>query len=357
MKKSIIVLCIAMIFAGCKKSDNPPVPPEDKSLAKISVSGRGFVTAEGNPIRLWGLNYGDSEGLLEDNWSQPAKWLKIENNIKDIKALGANMVRVAVQYNTMMKSPSEPNQANLQQLRKLALLAQDNGFYFMVSGLGAFRKAEQPSWYDSLDEKSRWATQALYWEAIAGAIGDIPAVFGYELMNEPVVPSGITSVWLPGTSLGGYYFAQNITRTPNGREMKEIMSSWIKTLTAGIRKKDSRTMVTVGFLPFAVFGQFVNELDMNNTHIYPKTGEEESSNTLIQKFLSDKPLIVTETFTLTISPDDWEKWIKRNNIFVAGWVGMHPGKTMQELTPPKTIPEAIYKDFLERFKQMSNGQK
>ena len=96
---------------------------------------------------------------------------------------------------------------------------------------------------------------------------------------------------------------------------------------------------------------------MNNTHIYPKTGEEESSNTLIQKFLSDKPLIVTETFTLTISPDDWEKWIKRNNIFVAAWVGMHPGKTMQELTPPKTIPEAIYKDFLERFKQMSNGQK
>ena len=357
MKKSIIVLCIAIIFAGCKKSDDPPILPPDNSLPRISVSGKGFVTPDGNSIRLWGLNYGDSEGLLEDDWTQPARWLKIENNIKDIKALGANLLRVAVQYNTMMKSPSEPNQANLQQLRKLALLAQENGLYFMVSGLGAFRKADQPVWYESLDEQSRWATQALYWQAIAGAIGDIPGVFGYELMNEPIVPSVATSEWLPGTGMGGYYFAQNITRTPDGREMKNIMSSWIKKLTDAIREKDQKTAVTVGFLPFANYGQFADDLDMNNTHVYPKTGEEAASDLLIQKFSSDKPLIITETFTLTISPDDWEKWVKSNNEFVAGWVGMHPGKTMQELTPPQSIPDAIYKDFLERFRQMSDGQK
>ena len=92
-------------------------------------------------------------------------------------------------------------------------------------------------------------------------------------MKEPVVPLVATNMWLPGSGLGGYYFAQNITRTPNGREMKEIMSSRIKTLTAAIRKKDSRTLVTVGFSPLAVFGQFADELDINNTHLYPKAGE------------------------------------------------------------------------------------
>lgn len=358
----IISICggffLLTFFCSCNKKNGKDVmPPPEKSLPRISVSGKGFITADGKPIRMWGLNFSAPQGLLEDDWTQPEKWLIIEKNIKDIKGWGANLVRVAVQYNTMMNNPTEPNQANLKQLRKLALLAQENGLYFMVSGLGAFRKADQPAWYDSLDEATRWATQALYWESIAGAIGDIPALFSYELMNEPIVPSAATDRWLPGTGLGGYFFTQNITRTPNGRGLKEIMSSWITTLTTAIRKKDTRTPVTVGFLSYAVFGQFSDELDINNTHIYPKTGEEAASDTLIQKFLSNKPFIVTETFTLNIGSDDWEKWVKQNNAFVAGWVGMHPGKTQHELTPPQTIPDAIYKDFLERFKQMSDGQK
>lgn len=347
---------ITFLCVGEAKTDNGPIPPAAKSLPRVSVSGKGFITADGKPIRFWGLNYSAPQALLEDDWMQPGKWLAIEKSIKDIEALGANLVRVAVQYNTMMESSSEPNQENLQQLRKLALLAQEHGLYFMVSGLGAFSKADQPAWYDSLDESARWATQALYWESIAGAIGDIPAVFAYELMNEPIVPSVATDVWLPGEGMGGNYFAQNITRTPNGREMKEIMSSWIKTLTAAIRKKDTKTPVTVGFLPFANFGQFSEDLDINNTHIYPKTGEEAASNAMVQRFASDKPLIVTETFALSIGTDDWEKWIKQNNADVAGWVGMH-GKTLQEITPPKSIVEAIYKAFYERFRQMSGEQK
>ena len=356
----IILYCCGFfllnVIFSCNK-ENGKSNTHPKPLSRIAVASKGFETVDNIPIRLWGLNYSSSPDLIEEDWTNPIKWAVIEKNIKDIHGLGANLVRVAIQYNSMMTSSTEPNQANLQQLRKLVQLANDNGLYFMISGLGAFRKTDQPVWYDALDETSRWATQALYWQSIAGAIGDLPNVFSYELMNEPIVPSASTVNWLPGGGMGGYFFAQNITRTPDGRSLSQIMSSWINSLTTEIRKKDKATLITVGFLPFTVYGQFAQILDINNTHIYPKTGEEALSDSLISKFLSNKPLIVTETFTLQISPDDWEKWIKQNNKLVAGWVGMHPGKTLEELTPPQTIPEAIYKDFIERFKLMSPTQK
>ena len=39
----------------------------------------------------------------------------------------------------------------------------------------------------SLDERPRWDVQARFWEAVARACADSPAVFCYDLMNEPVV--------------------------------------------------------------------------------------------------------------------------------------------------------------------------
>ena len=47
-----------------------------------------------------------------------------------------------------------------------------------------------PPWYDALDESARWDAQAHFWEAIAEQCKTSPAVFCYDLMNEPVVPGG-----------------------------------------------------------------------------------------------------------------------------------------------------------------------
>ena len=54
--------------------------------------------------------------------------------------------------------------------------------------------------------------QARFWEAVAGRCADSPAVFCYDLMNEPVVPGGKRKAgdWL-GPPFAGKHFVQFIT--------------------------------------------------------------------------------------------------------------------------------------------------
>ena len=95
--------------------------------------------------------------------------------------------------------------------------------------------------YTALDETARWDAQAHFWEAIAEQCKSSPAVFCYDLMNEPVVPggSGKQEQWLAG-ELGGKHFVQFITRERRDRDRSEIARQWIDRLVTAIRRRDRR---------------------------------------------------------------------------------------------------------------------
>ena len=61
-----------------------------------------------------------------------------------------------------MAAPDKPNLAALERLEKLVRLAQEIGLYLDVTGLGAYRLEDQPGWYTNMNEKDRWATQAVF---------------------------------------------------------------------------------------------------------------------------------------------------------------------------------------------------
>jgi hypothetical protein len=69
-----------------------------------------------------------------------------------------------------------------------------------------------PPWYDALSEQERWQAQAVFWEAVAETCAESPAIFCYDLMNEPVVAGGDKQRddWL-GPGFGGKHFVQYIT--------------------------------------------------------------------------------------------------------------------------------------------------
>ena len=74
--------------------------------------------------------------------------------------------------------------------------------------------------------------QARFWQAVAGRCKDSPAVFCYDLMNEPVVPGGKTKGWrLAGQPFAGKHFVQFITLDQQDRPRPDIARQWVRRRT------------------------------------------------------------------------------------------------------------------------------
>ncbi len=152
-------------------------------LEPVGVSGDGKSAAlapSGTPVRVWGVNDDhDSEGehgrLLEDYWID--EWETVRGDFREMKALGANVVRIHLQLGKFMSAAKTPDERSLAQLGRLLVLAEETGLYLDITGLGCYHRTDTPPWYDALGEAERWAVQARFWCAVAKTCRDSPAVF------------------------------------------------------------------------------------------------------------------------------------------------------------------------------------
>ena len=181
-RASIILLLLAWPIAA--RADEMPwvAVSKDKKGFALQPSGKQFIP--------WGFNYDhDHSGrLLEDYWDN--EWDKVETHFGQMKKLGANVVRIHFQLGKFMDGPDKANEKALDRLAKLLRLAEKERLYLDLTGLGCYHKKDVPEWYDKLTEKDRWDVQARFWRAVAGRCVDSPAVFCFDLMNQPVVPGG-----------------------------------------------------------------------------------------------------------------------------------------------------------------------
>jgi hypothetical protein len=342
-------------------------PPAAMPRVEVAADKKGFVLAgTTTSLRPWGLNYGNAGRLIEDFWAD--EWPTVEADFRAMKALGANVVRVHLQVGKFMTAADKPDAAALERLGKLLALAEQTGLYLDLTGLGCYRKADIPPWYDPLSEAERWAVQARFWEAIAERCAGSPTVFCYDLMNEPVSPGGKrkASEWMSGKPFGGYDFVQFIALDLAGRPREEIARQWIKTLSAAIRKHDLRTLITVGLLPWTpelrhlsgfLPDKVAPELDFVSVHIYPKTGKVDEAMTGLKHFAVGKPLVIEETFNLSCPIADVEAFLKQSREHACGWMGHYDGQTIEQLDERRekktiTLPQAIYRDWLVLFRRL-----
>lgn len=334
-------------------------------LAQIQVSqdARGFVLAgSGRPFVPWGFNYDHDEAgrLLEDYWL--TEWPKVEADFREMKELGANVVRIHLQFGKFMETADMPNTASLRQLAKLLNLAARTGLYLNLTGLGCYHKADVPAWFDALDERARWAAQANFWAAIAQQCQGNSAVFCYDLMNEPVVAGGKrkSGEWL-GPPFGGKHFVQFITLDAAGRLPHAVAGEWIRTLTRPIRRHDDRTLITVGLVDWSldrpglrsgfVPEKVVADLDFLSVHLYPKQGEGPQAIETLRAFAVGKPVVIEETFPLQAGLPEFGRFITDSREIARGWLGFYWGKPPAELRQSKTIGDAIMLGWLEFFQR------
>jgi len=365
----LFIVTAAVVFAGCR----PPLPqvgPTVENRANlprvcVALDRSGFaLEPAGEVSRPWGVNYDhdDAGRLIEDYWID--EWSKVEEDFAQMKKLGANVVRIHLQFGRFMLSPKHPNHEALAQLGKLLAMAEREKLYLDLTGLGCYHKADVPAWYDALDEEGRWDAQARFWITVAEQCRVSPAVFCFDLMNEPVVPGGKRKPgdWL-GPPFGGKHFVQFITLDQRDRPRPEVARRWIAKLVAAIRSVDSRHLITVGLVDWSldrpglssgfVPKEIAPELDFLAVHIYPEKGRVDAALETLRGFAVGKPVIVEETFPLKCSGAELDEFMDRAGLLAAGWLSFYWGKPPMELREPRTLVDALTLDWLTRFKGRS----
>jgi hypothetical protein len=345
-----------------------PAVAAEMEWVRISDDGRGFVLVDSQkPFVPWGFNY-DHEGdgqLLEDYWDD--QWPTVESAFQEMKQLGANVVRIHLQFGKFMESPTEPRQHSLNQLVRLVKLAEQTGLYLDLTGLGCYHKQDVPPWYDELNEEDRWSAQAAFWEAVAKRCSQSPAIFCYDLMNEPVVGGEKKrDDWLGG-AFAGKHFVQFIALETKGRARHEVARQWIRKLVPAIRKHDQRHLITVGLVPWSldrpgltsgfIPEEIAGDLDFIAMHLYPEKGKIDEAIETLKGFAAvGKPVVIEETFTLKCGKEDLGRFIDASRQYATGWIGFYWGKMPDEYRPPKTIAEAVTLSWLELFQEKRQGE-
>lgn len=338
-----------------------PVDADEMPWVVVSKDKQGFVLEPGGKaFRPWGFNYDhdDSGRLLEDYWD--SEWPTVEAHFAQMKNLGANVVRIHLQLGKFMVGPDEPNKKALDRLAMLLALAEQERLYLDLTGLGCYHKQDVPAWYDSLGEKDRWDVQARFWQAVAATCADSPAVFCYDLMNEPVVPGGKRAAgdWL-GPAFAGKHFVQCITLDQRDRPRPEIARSWVTQLTKAIREKDKRHLLTVGLVDWSldrpgltsgfVPERIADKLDFLCVHLYPEKGKVDEAIQTLTGFSIGKPVVIEETFPLKCSMGEFAKFIERSEKHACGWIGFYWGKPPEELRQSKEFKDLLLKGWLDFF--------
>ncbi len=346
---SKLLCAILLLQLGCT------APGESLQRIAIDSNRTGFIQTPSNrPFHPWGFNYDRDYKmrLLEDYWQ--SDWPTVAADFAEMKQLGANVVRIHLQFAKFMASPDQPNPASLAQLKKLLDLAENTGLYLDLTGLACFRRADVPAWYTNLDEPHRWQAQANFWDAISSTCANHPAVFCYDLINEPAVPAEARKPndWLTG-DLAGFTYCQFIALDPKGRNHTELAMNWTARMIAAIRRHDPKTLITIGLLPFYQGTGFdaaplATQLDFIAVHYYPDKNNPDEQLKFLKHFAVGNPLVVEEIFPMKSTPENVGDFMHRAN-FVTGWVSFYWGQTIPELKKNATLKDAIIAEWLEFF--------
>lgn len=328
---------------------------------EISKDGRHFVEKRTQRrFLIWGFNYDhDEQGrLLEDYWHD--EWETVVEDFREMKGLRANVVRIHLQLPRFMSGPNQANPRNLERLGQLVSLAEEVGLYLDVTGLGCYHKQDVPEWYDVLSEQERWDVQANFWRHVATVCRQSPAIFCYDLMNEPILPGRKPETeWLAG-ELGGKFFVQRISLDLGERTREAVATAWVKHLSSAIRAVDDKHLLTVGVIPWAyVFpgaqplfhGPEAGEpLDFVSVHFYPKAGDVAGALAALKVYDIGKPLVVEEFFPLKCSLKEASEFIEGSREICDGWISFYWGKTIEEYAATPDLKSKILAAWLRYFR-------
>jgi Cellulase (glycosyl hydrolase family 5) len=342
------MIFVAMVFWACAGNvsgmESVAIAPE-KNAFVLMPSGDRFIP--------WGHNYASID-VMERLASDPER---VQREFAEMKAAGTNVVRIHPEIPSILAGSNQVKPDSLELLKKLLKIAEEAGIYLKITGLASYKIKDRMAWYDSLDEGERWKTQAFFWETIAGVCAESPAVFAYDLVNEPAAGGKQSEGWYFG-KMGDVEFCQRLSLDPGDRKSDEIFGVWTQNMVSAIRKHDSKHLITMGMLPFpGAYKAAAEHLDFVSPHLYPKTDKVADEIKLLKQFDWGKPIVIGETFPLSCSVDDLREFLKQSRGIAGGWFGHWPDESPTELQKLKesgkaTIQNAIWLSWVDLFKEV-----
>jgi hypothetical protein len=321
----------------------------EMETVNISPNKKGFVLfPSGDRYVPWGHNYA-SVDVLERLAKDPAR---VARDFTEMKAAGTTVARIHPEMPQILAAPDKANPQALDQLRKLLKIAENSRIHLKITGLACYKIENRLAWYDSMDEQDRWNTQAFFWETIAQTCAESPAVFAYDLINEPAAVGKHADGWYTGR-MGDVEFCQRLSLDPGNRTGDDVFREWTKRMVASIRKHDQTHLITLGMLPFpGAYTAAAEQLDFVSPHLYPKSGKIDDEIKLLQKFAWGKPIVIGETFPLSCGADDERDFLLKSREFAHGWIGHWPAESPAELAELKkagkaTIQNAIWLSWVD----------
>ena len=327
---------------------------EGMETVKIAPDQDGFIlTPSGDRFVPWGHNYA-SVDIMERLVNDPER---VEREFAEMKAAGTTVARVHPEMPHILIGPEQADPAALDQLKRLLKIAEESGIRLKITGLACYKIEDRMAWYDSMNEQDRWKTQAFFWETIARTCAESPAVFAYDLINEPGAIGKQADGWYLGR-MGDVEFCQRLSLDPGDRNGDEIFREWTKLMVSSIRKHDQTHLITMGMLPFPnAYKAAAELLDFVSPHLYPKTGKVDDEIELLKKYDWGKPIVIGETFPLSCGVDDEREFLLRSRPFAHGWIGHWPDESPAKLAELKetgeaTIHNAIWLSWVDLFKEL-----
>ncbi len=326
----------------------------EMEMVKIAPDRKGFILdPSGDRFVPWGHNYA-SVDLMERLVNDPER---VEREFAEMKAAGTTVARIHPELPDLLASPDQANPQSLERLERILAIAEDSGVRLKITGLASYKIKDRLAWYDALEEQDRWKAQAFFWETIARTCADSPAVFAYDLVNEPGAIGEPADGWYLGR-MGEVEFCQRLSLDPGGRSGDEIFRTWTKQMVSAIRKHDPLHLITMGMLPFPnAYKVAAEQLDFVSPHLYPKAGKVDDEITLLKRFDWGKPIVIGETFPLRCSADEQRDFLLKSRLFAQGWLGHWPDESPAQLAELKatgkaTIHNAIWLSWVELFKDV-----
>lgn len=345
------------------------VSASDLPQVMLSLDGSHFVQeGSGGAWTPWGHNYA-SVDILERMRESPEQ---VARDFEEMRDSGTTVVRIHPEMPKLLTAAGQANQAELQRLKQLIDIAEEAGVYLQITGLACYKISDRMDWYDAMDQEARWATQAFFWETVAMVCADSPAVFAYDLINEPAAIGpknqgpdekgpGYQN-WYTGR-MGDVEFCQRLTLEPTELSGDEIFRQWTTRMVAAIRKHDPKHLITMGMLPFpGAYRVAAEQLDFVSPHLYPENGAVAKEIQLLHKFDWGKPIVIGETFPLKCDAETLKQFLLESRSTACGWLGHWPDQSPAKLASLKesgeaTIKDAIWLSWVQLFRELGSEMK
>ena len=141
-----------------------------------------------------------TDEMLTTAMSTAAGRARVEAQLVGMRARNATLWRIFPQFQDVLAGPQTVNTSGIATLTAALAMAHAHGIQATVTGLSDFVPNNNPPWLDKIGEEpdSEAKIQAisqLWWATLAEAWKGHPAVFSFDLQNEPI--------WMDGPLSGG----------------------------------------------------------------------------------------------------------------------------------------------------------